>query len=261
MKREKSEYVIQTVRNCLHVLEAFEGKEELGVTELADTLGLHKNNVFRLLATLADSGYVEKNEDTDRYRLGVSCLALAHSFSRNRSLMVEAREVVSGLAAKTGETAHLATLSAFEVMHLDGEQPDRLVVTGVRVGTRLPAHCTALGKVLLGCGAPGLLESYDHDVLSAGPVEAYTPSTLVDRHKLIEHLRAVGAQGWATDQEECEEGLCCAAAPVLDGTGRLVAALSVSGPAFRLGTELLTDQTLPTVVSEAQRLSRLLGHA
>ena len=261
MKREKSEYVIQTVRNCLHVLEAFEGKEELGVTELAEALGLHKNNVFRLLATLADSGYVEKNEETDRYRLGVSCVALAHSFSRNRNLMVEAREVVSGLAASTGETAHLATLSAFEVMHLDGEQPARLVVTGLRVGTRLPAHCTALGKVLLGCGAPGLLESYDHEVLSARPLEPFTGSTLVDRHKLVEHLRAVGAQGWAIDQEECEEGLCCAASPVLDGSGRLVAALSVSGPAFRLGSRRLNDEILPAVSSEAQRLSRLLGHA
>jgi IclR family KDG regulon transcriptional repressor len=260
MRREKSEYVIQTVRNCLRVLEAFEQREELGVSELAGSLGLHKNNVFRLLATLADGGYVEKNEVTDRYRLGVACLSLASSFSRHRSLLGFGHQVLVDLVAEAGETAHLATLSGFEVVHLDGAQPARLVLTGLRVGSRLPAHCTALGKVLLGCAGPGVLESYDREVVSRHGVEARTEATLVDPAKLFEHLRAVGAQGWAVDVEELEEGLCCAAAPVYDAGSRLVAALSVSGPAARVSRRL-TDEMVSAVTERAQRLSRQLGCA
>jgi IclR family acetate operon transcriptional repressor len=129
------------------------------------------------------------------------------------------------------------------------------------VGRRLPAHCTALGKVLLGCGDPKRLEAYDQELVVRGRIAARTPATLVDREKLVEHLRAVRAQGYAVDLEECEVGLCCAAAPVYDASGRLVAALSVSGPAFRLDPERLDGLVVPQVVRSAEKLSRALGAA
>ncbi len=258
MRRERSDYSIQAVDNVFRLLEEFRSDEEIGVTELAERLKLHKNNVFRILATLATRGWVEKNEETDRYRLGPACLLLGQAYSRKRSLLV-GRKVLRELAEQTGESAHLAVLVDFEVIHLDGEQTERLVATGLRVGRRLPAHCTALGKVLLGCADPKLLESYDQELVARGRVAARTPATLVDREKLVEHLRSVRAQGYAIDLEECETGLCCAAAPVYDGAGRLVAALSVSGPAFRLDPEVLAAEIVPQAVRAAERLSRTLG--
>lgn len=260
MKRPKGEYAIQTVTNALALLEAFATEEELGVTELSLRLDLHKNNVFRLLATLEQSGYVDQCSRTDRYRLGARCLELGQSFSRNRSLLRQAKPLLEELAEETGEAAHLGVLRDFEVVHLDGAVADRLVHTSVRVGRRLPVHCTALGKVLLGCAPRGVQETYDRQVVAAGRIEARTPATLTDPSKLQEHLRAVGSDGHAVDAEECERGLACAAAPVFDATGRVVAGLSVSGPSFRLGPELIASRIVPLVVAVAERLSQGLGH-
>ena len=257
MKRPRSDYVIQTVANALRLLEAFEDEEELGVTELSRRLALHKNNVFRLLATLEQQGYVEQCAASDRYRLGVRCLELGQAFARTRSLARLARPVLVELAQDCGESAHLGALRGFEVVHLDGEQPDRLVLCGARLGRTLPVHCTALGKVLIACGEPALLEAFDRE-LAGEALPGHTDDTLTDRDKLLEHLRGVAAQGYGLDLEECEQGLTCAAAPVY-AEGRLVAALSVSGPAFRLTEEALRSDILPRVLDAAESLTRQLG--
>jgi len=260
MKRPKGEYAIQTVSNALALLEAFADEEELGVTELSHRLDLHKNNVFRLLATLEQAGYVEQCQRTDRYRLGACCLELGQSFARNRSLLRQARPLLEELAEETGEAAHLGVLRDFEVVHLDGEVADRLVQTSLRTGRRLPAHCTALGKVLLGCAPKGVQETYARQVVANGRLEARTPLTITDPTKLLEHLRTVASQAFALDVEECERGLTCAASPVFAASGRVVAGVSVSGPAFRLEGELLPTKIAPLVVAVAERLSHGLGH-
>src|SRR5690606_28298325 len=182
MHRAKSEYAIQTVTNAPRVLDVFEADEEIGVTELARRLHLHKNNVFRLLATLEDKGWVEQSEESERYRLGAACLRLARNYARTHGLTRWGRAALEQLARETGETAHLGVLREFEVVHLDGEQSSGLLVSGVRTGLRMPCHSTALGKVLLGCGAPGTIEGYDRQIPARG-LEALTRDTIVDRDK------------------------------------------------------------------------------
>jgi DNA-binding IclR family transcriptional regulator len=261
MKKPKGEYAINTVTNALRVLESFFDDEERGVTELSHELALHKNNVFRLLATLEQRGYIEQSPRNDRYRLGVRTLELGQAFLRSRSLLRLAQPVLSDLVAETQESAHLGALQGFEVAHLQGALPNRVVLTASRVGTRLPAHCTALGKVLLGCADESVLAAYDKSIGGERELERRTPATIIDRHKLFEHLRSAANRGFATDVEECVPGLCCCAAPVYDAAGRAVAALSVSGPAFRLGPDRLLNEVVPRVVAAADRLSRDLGHA
>lgn len=260
MRRAKSDYSIQTVANALTLLEAFEHAETLGVSELSRRLALHKNNVFRLLATLEERGWIEQVPEGDRYRLGLRCLDLGQSFVRSRSLLREARAELAALAAESGETAHLAVLRGVEIVHLAGEQPDRLLLAGLRVGRRLPAYCTALGKALLGCSDDSVREAYDRSV-SDEMLVARTPSTVVDRIKLVEQWRAAASAGFAIDLEECEPGLCCAAAPVLDGMGRVVAALSITGPASRLPEATLLGGLAKRVVEHADALSTRLGRA
>ena len=258
MQRAKSEYAIQTVTNALRVLETFETFEQLGVTELARRLNLHKNNVFRILATLEENGWVEQTDDED-YRLGESCARLTQAYSRSRLLTRHARPSLESLCNELRETVHLGVLRGFEVVHLDGQQSARMVVSGLRIGERLPSHCTALGKVLLACGPRDALEKYDRVVVSERGVELRTARTLVDREKLLEDLRRVAAQGYALDLEECEAGLSCAAAPVYDTSGRVVAALSASVPTFRLDRDALEAEVAPLLVAEATALSRRLG--
>jgi DNA-binding IclR family transcriptional regulator len=231
MKKQKSEYSIQTVANALMLLEAFHDEEELGVTELSRRLDLHKNNVFRLLATLELQGYIEQSANSDRYRLGTRCLELGQSFLRSRMLLRRARPVLEELASRSGESSHLGVMRDFEVIHLDGAYSNQLVATGLRIGRHLPVHCTALGKVLLGCSPEEIHAVYDRIRINERPLDLRTPATIVDSHKLF------------------------------DDAGEVVAALSVSGPSFRMNEERLLGEIVPLVTDSAARLSRELGFA
>jgi IclR family KDG regulon transcriptional repressor len=259
MRKPKSDYAIQTVVNALRLLEAFEGEEELGVSELSRRLMLHKNNVFRLLATLEQHGYVRQTTN-ERYRLDVRCLALGRAYARSQSLLRSARPLMEVLSAELGEAAHVAVLRDFQAVHLDGEPSPRLVGAAARVGQSLPAHCTALGKALLAFSTPALQEEYDVHVARGSGLAARAAGTIVDSAKLFEHLREVVNDGFALDLEECEQGLCCAAAPVFDASDSVVGALSVSGPSCRLSLDVLRSQVAPRVFAAAEQLSRGLGH-
>ncbi len=258
MRKPKGEYAIQTVINAMRLLEAFRDEEELGVTELSRRLELHKNNVFRLLATLQQEGYIEQKADTERYRLGVRILELGSSFTRNRSLLCSAQPILEELAAASRETVHLGVLRDFDVVHLRGVQTERAIMSGLREGVRLPVHCTALGKALVGCADEALLRKYDA-WLDGHELDERTPHTIVDRDKLRDHLRGVGVRGVAYDLGECDEGLACAAAPVHAGDGRVVAAISVSGPESRLEETVLRAEVGPQVQAAAEKLSKALG--
>jgi IclR family KDG regulon transcriptional repressor len=262
MRRSKSSYVIQAVANGFRLLEEFGGADsELGVTELSNRVGLHKNNVFRLLATLEQQGYVEQCAQTERYRLGRACLTLGQAFAATRSLSRFARPLLVKLADETNESAHLGVLSGHDVVHLDGEQPGQLVATTLRTGQKLAAHCTALGKVLLAGKSAAALAQLDKERVRAGRLAAHTPATIVDRDKFFEHLRTVASQGWALDLEECAPGLCCVAAPVHDASGAVIAALSVSAPVFRVTESRTHEYVMPRVIAAANELSQRMGHA
>ena len=112
-KKPKSDYVIQTVVNALRLLEEFHSEDELGVTELSRRLKLHKNNVFRLLATLEQRDYIEQSPANERYRIGARCLELGEAFCRSHSLLERARPTLRDLARTAGETAHLALMARF----------------------------------------------------------------------------------------------------------------------------------------------------
>jgi len=259
-RKPKSDYAIQTVSNALRLLEMFDGEERLGVTELSRRLDLHKNNVFRLLATLEQSGYIEQCAEDDQYRLAVGCLELGQAYARSNSLLDRARGCLEALSEELGETAHVGVMRGDQVAHLDGVLPDQMLVTSLRLGARLPLHATALGKVLLASASEVRREAFDRECIAAG-LEARTPATLVDRAKLLDELRAVAAAGSAIDLQECEPGLVCAAAPVHDATGAVIAAISVSAPAVRVGEDDLHRRVVPAVVAAAGSLSHQLGCA
>jgi len=261
MGRPKSDYSIQTVSNAFHMLEAFFVEDEFGVSELSRRLGLHKNNVFRLLATLEQSGYIEQDPVSERYLLGTRCLELGQAYQRSHSLLSRARAVLEQLARKSGETVHLASLRDFTVVHLDGVGSEQAVLSAPRIGQRLPVHCTALGKVLVGCGDREQRENYGRRLLAAGAPQSRTEATLVDAQKLMDELVSVGSLGFAIDLEECEAGMRCVAAPVRDSSGAVVAAISISGPAFRLPEEALRGDAARRVLAAAEELSQQLGYS
>jgi DNA-binding IclR family transcriptional regulator len=258
MKREKIDYTIQSVSHALDILESFtRADNELGVTDLSRQLGLHKNNVFRLLATLEHRGYIEQNRETESYRLGAKTLQLGSIFLEQRECRRQARPVLENLMAATGETAVVAVLRANKVIYMDSVETDRMVRAVSRVGAMLPAHCTAAGKTLLASLTSADVERLypETDVTDAGP---RTPR---DRDALLAELKRVRERGYAVQNEECDLEVKGIAAPVRDYSKGVVATLGVIAPANRLTGERIEREGITAkILDAASVLSMKLGY-
>ena len=254
VRREKTNYVIQSVSHALDVLEQFTGEpDELGVTDLSKRLKLHKNNVFRLLATLEARGYIEQNKATENYRLSIGCLRLGQRFVTQMGLLRQARPVMSHVAKSSRETAFIAVLRNGTVVLVDAveaEQPVRLVS---RIGDALPLHCTAAGKMHLA--------SADDDLRNSLPeaLHKFTEKTVVDRHALGTQLKKIGENGYAVDLGEYVEDVRSVAVPVRDYTRAVVGSLAISGPAYRLSQERIEKEVVPLMLKAGHELSTRLG--
>jgi DNA-binding IclR family transcriptional regulator len=218
------------VGRAISILELLaEGDGELGVSELGRRLGVHKATASRLVSTLAERGLVQRNPVSDKYRLGFGLVHLAGAVMAGLDLVQQARPVLEDLARETGETVNLAVLDGDAVMHIDQTTGSRSIVTANWVGRRTPLHCTSNGKVLLAHLRPD-----EQDRLLARPLERLTSNTIVDPEAMRAELRQALARGYARAVGELEEGLNAVAAPVRRADGVVEAAVSVSGPSFRM---------------------------
>jgi len=244
-KKAKSDYLIQSVSRALDLLEAFTPKEgELGVTDLARKLKLHKNNVFRLLATLETRGYVEQDKETERYRLAAKVYEVAAVFLHHLDLRRQARTALEALALKCGETVSLGVLDKSFAVYVDMVESEQPVRVAPRLGRRFGATSTATGKALLA------VLSREQWELLLGPELAST---------LLEQLDRAATRGYAVDNEECEAGIRAVAAPVRDPAKGALGAIEVSAPAVRLSLERIEAEVAPLVVSTAREIGARLG--
>lgn len=257
VRRDKSNYIIQSVAHALDVLEEFRGDhDELGVTELSKKLKLHKNNVFRILATLQSRNYIEQNKTNDNYRLGIKCLELGQTFIRQRGLLRQAQPILHELAEGSGETSYISILRSNDVVYLDAVETTSTVRVISRVGLHMPIHATAAGKALIAFESEEELRKRFH----ASELPRYTKNTITGTEDLLKNLESVRGLEYATDLEEFEEGLRCIAGPVRDYTRKVIAAISVSGPAHRLSDEKIEQTIGPVVARCAKALSTRLGY-
>lgn len=256
-KKEKSEYIIQAVSHALDLLEQFhDDVDELGVTELSKRLKLHKNNVFRLLATLESRNYIEQNRVTENYRLGLKTLELGQTFIKQMGLLRQSRPVLESLVRECNETTYVAILKEFHIIYLDVVETDLTVRVVPRVGARLPAYCTAAGKVQIAYMTDEELSNY----LPSKEMKRYTPNTITDREEFKRHLAQVAEQGYAIDNEELDVGVKCVGAPIRDYTRRIIGAVSVSGPSMRFTDERLEKELIPLVIRASEEISSKLGY-
>ena len=256
-KKEKSEYIIQAVSHALDLLEQFHDEvDELGVTELSKRLKLHKNNVFRLLATLESRNYIEQNKVTENYRLGLKTLELGQTFIKQMGLLRQSRPVLEALVKECNETTYVAILKEAHIVYLDVVETDLTVRVVPRVGARLPAYCTAAGKVQIAYMTDEELENY----LPTKEMKRYTPKTVVDKDELKKHLKVIAEQGYAIDDEEMDVGVKCVGAPIRDYTRRIIGAVSISGPSMRFTDERLEKELIPLVMRSGEEISHKLGY-
>ena len=243
---------VESVRRALRILGCFgPGVADLGVTDIALMLDMHKSTVHRLLLSLEQEGFVRQM--AGRYSLTWRLLEIASSIPLRDGLSATALKHFTKLVERTGETAHLAVLDAGKVLYVEKVTGTHQLRMPSAVGRRVPLHATALGKVLLA----GLDETAAHRLISAIELERMTAHTIVDAQLLRTHIKQVAKQGYATDYEEIEDGLMCIAAPVTDDNGITCAAMSIAGPASRMRAH--EDRNIVAVRETAVALSAELG--
>ena len=245
---------LHSVRRAISALEEISDSGELGVSELGRRLGVHKATASRLVATLAERGMLERDPVTERFRLGFGLIRLAGAALAGLDIVRVAHPILEDLAERTRETVNLGVLAGDSVVYIDQVTGTRSIVAVSWVGRRTPLHCTSNGKVLLAHMDPA-----ERDAQLAEPLTEMTPRTVTDPAALGRQLDEVARRGYAQTVEELEEGLNAVAAPVRQADGQVSAALSVSGPAFRMRPMDL-PRTARLVMDAADAISRRLGY-
>jgi DNA-binding IclR family transcriptional regulator len=244
---------VEAVRRALRILSCFSlERPEIGVSDLARELGLHKSTIHRLLTTLESEGFIRQTQDS-RYALSWKLFELGAAVPAWQGIRQLVLNVLNPLVTTTGETAHLAVLDGEEVLYLEKVESRHRLRMPSAVGRRVPAYCTALGKAMLA----DLDGQARERILARAPFPALTRHTRTTAAALRSELTRVRTQGYALDEEELEDGLMCVAAPVRDASGMTCAAISIAGPASRIGRRLESD--IDAVRAAAKQLSQQLG--
>lgn len=249
-------YNIQVVDRVLDILDFIAGsKTECGLAEITHAVELPKSTVHRLLMVMERHRLVERNLESEKYRLGLRLFELRSRAISKIDLTQLARPILEQLVAETGETAHLGVLREGEVISLHNVQSPHTLRPST-VGRRIPAYCTSLGKAMLA----GLPEHEFDSYLASHRFPRRTPKTICDLSHLKAEIRRIRTRGYSTDNEEFERGLKCIGAPVRDYTGNVIAALSVAGPISRVGGKH-TKTIRVAIIKAASALSRALGYS
>ena len=245
---------VQSVDRAISVLEILARQGEARVSEVAGELDVHKSTAFRLLTALERRGLVEQAEDRGRYRLGFGVVRLAGAVSGGMDVTRHSRPVCERLARELGETVNIAVGEAYHAVNLDQVRGPAAVTAHNWVGRLTPLHATSSGKVLLAHRS----EKRRAELMSRG-MERFTPHTVTTGERLAEHLTAARERGYAVAVEEYELGLNAIAAPIRGHDGKVFAAVSASGPAYRL-TEPLMHERAGALIDGAAEISRRLGY-
>jgi DNA-binding IclR family transcriptional regulator len=246
---------IHTVRRISTILRCFTNTNaDLGVMQISKETGLHKSTASRLLSALHKEGFVEKNTETGKYRLGLGLVNLAGTILERQDLRQIAQEHIRALAKITQETINISILDGDTCINIETIRSPKSIRYAGQLGRRTPLHPTSTGKVLLTYMRPEQRQE-----ILAQPLTAYTQHTIIDPVRLRMALAEVCDQGYAISCEEFEEGLVAIAAPIFDRSGEAIAALSISGPTYRMESDTL-DKFANHLTETTQKISRLLGH-
>jgi DNA-binding IclR family transcriptional regulator len=249
--------IVPALARALDILELFIDDESLSTPEIVARLGLPRTSGHELVSTLVARSYLAPVPGVPgRFRLGVRTFQLGSAYAAQLDLAREGRAVAARVAASCDETVHLAILDGTEVVYIAKVDSTHTVRMVSAVGRPLPAHCTAVGKMLLS----GLSQAaFDARYPGDRPLPAMTPNSVTSAARLARMLAEVRARGLASEYCESNPDVACVAAPVRDHTGAMVAAMSISVPTVRWTTEL-QERWGRLVMEGAAELSTQLGH-
>ncbi|WP_299280962.1 IclR family transcriptional regulator [uncultured Tateyamaria sp.] len=251
--RPRKEHQIPTNLRLLMVMEEV-AKRGVAVkpVDLIEALGLPKPTVHRLLQTAEAEGFLQRDLDGRSYGPGARLRALAVSTMSSEHLRTARLTILRGVAEEIGETCNLATPDREGMTYLDRVETEWPLRIQLPIGTQVPFHCTASGKMYLSTLRPHILES----ILTARPLEQPTPATLTGLAEIKAELEATRQRGYSTDNEEFMAGMTAIAVPVWDGHGKLLATLSAHAPMQRRTLAELVDY-LPALRRGSEDLTKL----
>jgi DNA-binding IclR family transcriptional regulator len=227
-KKEK----IKSIEKALDLLELLSDKEkEMRITEITKELHMGISTVYRILTTLKCRNYIVQNRQTSKYMLGAKLFTLGYKVQNTKKLIEVAMPFLQRLSTYTNETINFAILEDREVIYLYKIESKEMLRAGLELGTKIPAHCTSIGKVLL-----AFLPEQEFMMLYSNNNEklpTFTPNTISSVEELKKCLKKIKKQGYAIDEEEFKIGVNCLGVPIINNEGKAIASISISGPRSR----------------------------
>lgn len=230
---------VQSLGRAFAILEEVaRHREGIGLADLSKLVGLHNSTTFHLAKTMVSLGYIRQEKDTKKYRVGRPLFALAASALDEIEMVNVATPVLEDLSRETGESSHFAVRMGDAVVVIARTSGPGAFQLTDRVGVVRPAHCTALGKVILASLRPDQLERF----LDRVDMKPSTEKSITDVSRLMREIAEVRKTGVAYDDGEFNLEVRCAAVPVKDFTGQVVGALGISGPIWRMSNQALKER-------------------
>lgn len=256
--RQKGSLANQSAEKMLTIIEYLaEKKQPMRLLHISKDLGINTSTALRFLTTLVNCGYAEQEEDTAKYYLTFKICAVANKVSSQINVREIAKPYMKQLSEIFGESVCLAVVQSMKVVYIEvveGPGPDQMLRTMQRIGNIAPMHCTGIGKLFL---TEYTDSEIDRFIESMG-LNRFTEYTLTSKLQLVEELKQIKQRGYAYDNEECEIGARCVAFPIYDNLGKVIAGISVTGPANRL-TNSYIEGRLQYLHQTTQDISYKMG--
>lgn len=257
MVEQADRYLINSVLRAALILQSFSfNKTSYTNAELSKKLGLSRSTLTRLLYSLEKAGFLERDDKTGEYKLTHELYRIGTIYINKIDIHKEAMPLLYDLASSCKESVCLGILHKSEISYLGRVESSQSIVTRSLVGTKLPAYCTAIGKVIL-----AHLEEKDLNAFfEAVELKPYTPKTITDIIQLKNHLEMIRNQGYAIGDTEHTREIKSVACPVYSNTGQVIAGVSIVGPAFRMLQKRLTKELIPALLEVSRTISERLGY-
>ena len=251
MIKDPNDYNVRAVERAMQILGCFDEEHpERGISEIAQVVDLHKATAHRIVTTLVNYGYLERAADGQKYRLGLELANLGFKVIRRMDLRREALPYMTQLVQRWDETCDLSIFDQGEVFYIEVMHGNRTLMIAAAVGQRLPAHCTASGKLFM-----SYLPSEELDGILGKKLVSHTANTITSPDELRKQLEVIRNQGYAVDDEELESGVRAVAAPICSRQGAMVAAISILSPTSRM-----TLDRIPEIASTLTKATRAISH-
>ncbi|MEK5645689.1 IclR family transcriptional regulator [Paenibacillus rhizosphaerae] len=232
------EVKVKTLKKALDVLGCFSASvTELGISEISEKLGLYKSNVHNLVSTFEQFGYMEKNPDNGKYRLGMKVLELAYIINSNLGLHNLIYPPMRALSTEINEVVYFALPKEPLIIYLEGVYPSSSYSSRSMVGETAEMYCTSLGKAILANLPPDRAVK----AIAGQSMAVYTPNTITEKDILLDELELTRKRGYSIDNMEHEFGIKCVGVPVFKRDGSLLGAMSISGPSLRLDDQTVKE--------------------